>query len=151
MGALASLMHPSQIGTCTLSRCDKACGIDGLGWTCDTRENQFGREGANRSTDRSAMPAKYKLLTAMAISIAIRCEPCIRAYVRMVIEQGAVQEEALEFLNVAMTMQGCPGEEWAMKAYAAYKETISEHQPDQSAGCCVQDNPGSGIQEGDGR
>jgi alkylhydroperoxidase/carboxymuconolactone decarboxylase family protein YurZ len=33
-----------------------------------------------------AVPAKYKLLTAMAISIAIRCEPCIRAYARMACE-----------------------------------------------------------------
>jgi hypothetical protein len=23
-----------------------------------------------------------------------------------------------------MTMQGCPGEEWAIKAYAAYKERV---------------------------
>lgn len=67
-------------------------------------------------------PGKYKLLTALAISIAIRCEPCIRAYVKMAVERGATQEELIEFLNVAMTMQGCPGEEWAIKAYAAYKE-----------------------------
>lgn len=32
--------------------------------------------------------AKYKLLTAMAISIAIRCEPCIRAYVKMAHDEG---------------------------------------------------------------
>ncbi|HBH82111.1 MAG TPA: carboxymuconolactone decarboxylase family protein, partial [Nitrospira sp.] len=50
------------------------------------------------------VPAKYKLLTAMAISIAIRCEPCIRAYVKMACGKGAAQEELIEFLEVAMTM-----------------------------------------------
>lgn len=34
---------------------------------------------------------KYKLLTAMAISIAIRCEPCIRAYVQMACDKGITQ------------------------------------------------------------
>lgn len=27
------------------------------------------------------------------------------------------QDELIEFLEVAMTMQGCSGEEWALKAY----------------------------------
>ncbi|MEK6804579.1 MAG: carboxymuconolactone decarboxylase family protein [Nitrospirota bacterium] len=84
----------------------------------------------------AAVPAKYKLLTAMAISIAIRCEPCIRAYVRMACDKGISQDELIEFLEVAMTMQGCPGEEWALKAYAAYKECI---RGEQSVGaiCCA--------------
>ena len=81
---------------------------------------------------------RYKLLTALAISIAIRCEPCIRAYVEMAVERGASQEELIEFLNVAMTMQGCPGEEWAIKAYAAYKETVGGLTvATDSASCCA--------------
>ncbi|MFQ5780338.1 MAG: carboxymuconolactone decarboxylase family protein [Nitrospiria bacterium] len=79
---------------------------------------------------------RYKLLTAMAISIAIRCEPCIRAYVKMALDRGATQEEFIEFLNVAMTMQGCPGEEWAIKAYAFYKEFISGHSHKITDSCC---------------
>ncbi len=84
---------------------------------------------------------KYKLLTAMAISIAIRCEPCIKAYVKMALDQGATQEEFVEFLNVAMTMQGCPGEEWALKAYAYYKElTVGEDQ-EEIGYCCPTGSP----------
>lgn len=84
---------------------------------------------------------KYKLLTALAISVAIQCEPCIRAYVRMAVDRGAAQEELIEFLNVAMTMQGCPGEEWAIKAYAAYKElTKGQPQPIAEA-CCPTHSP----------
>ena len=81
--------------------------------------------------------AKYKLLTAMAISIAIRCEPCIRAYVKMAHGKGITQEELIEFLEVAMTMQGCPGEEWALKAYAAYKECVSGEEAATNVACCA--------------
>ena len=42
--------------------------------------------------------AKYKLLTAMAISIALRCEPCIRAYVQMACGKGVTQDELIELL-----------------------------------------------------
>ena len=83
-----------------------------------------------------AVPAKYKLLAAMAISIAIRCEPCIRAYVRMACEQGISQEELIEFLEVAMVMQGCPGEEWALKAFGCYKEWRSGRIDGQTVSCC---------------
>lgn len=83
-----------------------------------------------------AVAAKYKLLTAMAISIAIRCEPCIRAYVLMAHHQGITQEELVEFLEVAMTMQGCPGEEWALKAYAAYKDCMSGGTSSEMSTCC---------------
>lgn len=83
-----------------------------------------------------AAPAKYKLLTAMAISITIRCEPCIRAYVQMACDKGITQDELIEFLEVAMTMQGCPGEEWALKAYAAYKECQGGTPSDSGSACC---------------
>ncbi|MBS0159795.1 MAG: carboxymuconolactone decarboxylase family protein [Nitrospira sp.] len=82
------------------------------------------------------VPGKYKLLTAMAISVTIRCEPCIRAYVRMGREKGITQEELIEFLEVAITMQGCPGEEWALKAYAAYKDCIEGKSAQDASGCC---------------
>lgn len=80
--------------------------------------------------------AKYKLLTAMAISIALRCEPCIRAYVQMACGKGVTQDELIEFLEVAMTMQGCPGEEWALKAYAAYKDCLAGVATEDLSVCC---------------
>ena len=83
-----------------------------------------------------AVPAKFKLLTAMAISVAIRCEPCIQAYVQMAVGEGISQQELVEFLEVAMTMQGCPGEEWALKAYVLYKECLDEGPNPTASGCC---------------
>ena len=71
----------------------------------------------------------------MVISIAIRCEPCIHAYVRQARQQGASQQEFVEFLEVAMTMQGCPGEEWALKAFAAYKQ-MAAGDTRTAPGCC---------------
>ncbi len=76
-----------------------------------------------------AVPGNYKILTALAISVAIRCEPCIKAYAKMAFERGVTKEELIEFLNVAMTMQGCPGEEWAIKAFGAYKEFAEGIKP----------------------
>ena len=84
----------------------------------------------------ATVAAKYKLLTAMAISIALRCEPCLRAYVQMAIEKGITQEELIEFLEVAITMQGCPGEEWALKAYAVYKAHAHRVPMPEASGCC---------------
>jgi AhpD family alkylhydroperoxidase len=82
------------------------------------------------------VPGKYKMLTAMAISIAIRCEPCIQAYVEMARQKGISEQELIEFLEVAMTMQGCPGEEWALKAYAAYKDCLANESAASTATCC---------------
>ncbi|GJL52999.1 MAG: alkyl hydroperoxide reductase AhpD [Nitrospirales bacterium] len=91
------------------------------------------REEAYRD---KAVPAKYKLLTAMSISIALRCEPCIEAYVKMACDKGISQEEFVEFLDVAITMQGCPGEEWALKAFKAYKDHVTGQQVLEGASCC---------------
>lgn len=84
-----------------------------------------------------AIAAKHKLLTVMAISIAIRCELCIRAYVQMAYDKGVTQEEFIEFLEVAMTMQGCPGEEWALKAWAAYKDCVIGAPSASAESCCA--------------
>lgn len=86
-----------------------------------------------------AVPAKYKVLTALAISVVIKCEPCIRAYTQMARKQyGVSVEELIEFLNVAMTMGGCPGEEWALKALSYWK-SLSPHG--DGASCCEPETP----------
>jgi hypothetical protein len=54
----------------------------------------------------------------------------------MAVDKGITQEELIEFLEVAMTMQGCPGEEWALKAYAAFKECLNSESISGTPGCC---------------
>jgi len=66
--------------------------------------------------------AKHKILAALVAVVVTRCEPCIKAYTKMAFQAGVAQEELIEFLNVAIVEGGCPGEQWALKAYQTYKE-----------------------------
>src|SRR5262249_31542864 len=91
--------------------------------------------------EEGTVPSRIKLLTALAISVAIRCEPCIRSYVKLALDHGATQAEFIDILNVAMTMQGCPGEEWALKAYGVYKELLSGQTQELTDGCCSTHSP----------
>jgi len=70
----------------------------------------------------SAVSAKYKILAALAIVVATKCEPCILGYTKMAHEAGASESELIEFLNVAIVESGCPGEQWAMLALKTYNE-----------------------------
>ncbi|WP_447601349.1 carboxymuconolactone decarboxylase family protein [Nitrospira sp. Nam80] len=51
-------------------------------------------------------------------------------------EKGVTQEELIEFLDVAITMQGCPGEEWALKAFAAFKQCANGQASPETV-CCT--------------
>lgn len=85
----------------------------------------------------AAIPVKYKVLAALAIVVVEKCEPCIEAYVKMAVEKGATRDELIEFLNVAMTEGGCPGEEWALKAYSYYKQVTTGEDGHEGGSCCV--------------
>jgi AhpD family alkylhydroperoxidase len=87
----------------------------------------------------AAVPAKYKVLAALTVVVVEKCEPCIRAYTKMAYEKGATEEELLEFLNVAMTEGGCPGEQWALKAYAVYKELKEGKEIKEDVCCSVEE------------
>ena len=87
----------------------------------------------------SAVPAKYKILAALAIVVVTKCEPCIKAYTKMAYQNGVTQEELLEFLNVAMTEGGCPGEQWALKAYQVYKQLQQGGQIEEEVCCKLED------------
>ena len=56
-----------------------------------------------------ALSLREKELIAAAISIAIRCEPCINLHTRGCIKAGATREQVLEATAVAAMMQGGPG------------------------------------------
>lgn len=92
------------------------------------------------SFEEGAVPAKYKVLTALSIVVATRCEPCIRGYARMAYQAGATEEELIEFMNVAITETGCPGEQWALTALNAYDAIRSGHNTDKVEICCHEDN-----------
>ncbi len=57
----------------------------------------------------------------------------------MAYQVGATQAELLEFLNVAMTEGGCPGEQWALKAYQVYKDLLQGKQIEEDVCCKLED------------
>ncbi len=81
------------------------------------------------------LPAKYKILAALVAVVVTKCEPCIKAYTKMAFQAGVSQEELIEFLNVAITEGGCPGEQWALKAYQTYKELLQGKEIEEEV-CC---------------
>lgn len=84
----------------------------------------------------SAVPAKYKILSALAIVVATKCEPCINGYTKMAFEAGTTEAELIEFLNVAITESGCPGEQWAMKAFKTYSDLNAGVKYENADICC---------------
>lgn len=82
-----------------------------------------------------AVPAKYKILCALAVVVVDKCEPCLRAYTKMAFNAGVSKEEFIEFLDVAITESGCPGEEWAIKAYGVWKD-LEQGKAVKEEVCC---------------
>jgi AhpD family alkylhydroperoxidase len=69
-----------------------------------------------------SVSSKYKILAALSIVVATKCEPCIRGYTKMAFQANTTEQELVEFLNVAMTESGCPGEQWAMKSLQVFTD-----------------------------
>ncbi len=55
-----------------------------------------------------ALPLKTKELIALAIGVAVRCEPCINLHVKKCLAVGATREEILDAVSVCVMMQGGP-------------------------------------------
>jgi AhpD family alkylhydroperoxidase len=60
------------------------------------------------SMKEGRLPVKTKELIALAIGLAVRCEPCINLHVKKCLEAGATAEEIMEAAAVAVMMQGGP-------------------------------------------
>lgn len=85
------------------------------------------------------VPGKYKLLAALAVVVATKCEPCIKGYTKLAYEAGATETELVEFLNVAITESGCPGEQWAMIALRTYAD-LETGKSVNAVICCREEN-----------
>jgi AhpD family alkylhydroperoxidase len=64
---------------------------------------------------------KQKELIALAIGVAVRCEPCINLHVQKCLDAGASEEEILEAASVAVMMQGGPSFTYLPKVLDALK------------------------------
>ncbi len=54
------------------------------------------------------VPAKMKELIAVAISVTVQCDPCIKLHVQKSLELGATRQEILDAASVAVMMGGGP-------------------------------------------
>ena len=69
--------------------------------------NAFGvlREEATKD---GVLSAKTKRLMMVAVSVAQRCEPCIRTHVKAAVEMGVSRAEILEATGISILMAGGP-------------------------------------------
>ncbi len=55
-----------------------------------------------------ALEKRIKEMIAIAISIVVKCEPCIEYHVREALQDGATEEQILEAIEVTFEMGGGP-------------------------------------------
>ena len=69
-----------------------------------------------------ALDAKTKELLAVAISVAVRCDPCITYHVEGARKHGATREEIAETMGLAVYMGAGPSAMYAAQALEAYDQ-----------------------------
>ncbi|HRH89298.1 MAG TPA: carboxymuconolactone decarboxylase family protein [Rubrivivax sp.] len=74
------------------------------------------------ATAPGALDAKTKELIALALSVAVRCDPCIGFHTKALVKLGATRQEVDETLAVATYMGGGPSLMYAASATAAFDE-----------------------------
>jgi len=72
------------------------------------------------------VPARLKEATALAISVAKRCDGCIAYHAKAAARAGASPEEVAELLGVALLMDGGTASVYAPRAWAAFQEFQAE-------------------------
>ena len=81
------------------------------------------------ATADGVLSARVKKLMMVAVTAALRCEPCLREQVRGAIALGARREEILEAAGVAILIGGGP-----TAAYCALHLIDELNQQDQKGG-----------------
>jgi AhpD family alkylhydroperoxidase len=72
------------------------------------------------------VPARLKEATALAISVAKRCDGCIASHARSAAKAGATPGEVAEMLGVALLMDGGTASVYAPRAWEAFMEFHDE-------------------------
>jgi AhpD family alkylhydroperoxidase len=68
------------------------------------------------------VPTRIKEATALAISVAKRCDGCIAYHAKAAAKAGATPEEVAELLAVALLMDGGTASVYAPRAWDAFLE-----------------------------
>jgi len=78
------------------------------------------------ATAGGALDAKTKELIALALGVAVRCDPCIGFHTQALVKLGATRQELDEALGVAVYMGGGPSLMYAANAVEAFDEAARE-------------------------
>jgi len=62
-----------------------------------------------------SLSTKVKELMAASLSIAVRCEPCLKIHLRRAMDAGATKEDIAESIAVTTLMCGGPAYVWSRK------------------------------------
>lgn len=79
-------------------------------------------EMAGAASRHGALDAKTKELIAFAISVAVRCDPCIAFHAKAAQKQGASRDEVAEALAMAIYMGAGPSVMYAAQALEAFDQ-----------------------------
>jgi AhpD family alkylhydroperoxidase len=66
------------------------------------------QELAKQAFRPGTLEKRVKELIAIAVSIVVKCEPCIEHHVREALQDGATEEQIVEAIEVAVEMGGGP-------------------------------------------
>ncbi len=77
---------------------------------------------AGAATADGALNKKTKEFTALAISVALRCDGCIGFHVKALVKLGATRQEVAEVLAMNIYLGGGPSLMYAADALRAYDQ-----------------------------
>lgn len=69
-----------------------------------------------------AIPAKYKQLSAITLSVVLKCDECLKSHVQSAIKLGANRQEIVEALRIGLVTGGSAGLPTMEAAYAVMDE-----------------------------
>lgn len=81
---------------------------------------------AQAATKAGALDAKTKELIAIALSVSVRCDPCLGYHTQALVKLGCTREELTEALGMAVYMGGGPSLMYAARASAAFDEFAAQ-------------------------
>ena len=82
---------------------------------------------AQGATAPKALDTKTKELVALAIAVAIRCDPCIAFHAEAARKHGATRDEVMETVGTAIYMGAGPAVMYAAQAVEAYDQYVAKN------------------------
>jgi AhpD family alkylhydroperoxidase len=76
----------------------------------------------DKTFNDGAVPAKYKELAGAVLSVAVKCEGCLKYHIKMAIKHGASRAEIVEMMRVALVAGGSAGIPTMRTAYQVMDE-----------------------------